>query len=447
MRFTPVSPPIFTLRVLCALCFSVLLSACSTESSLLLPVDGFDQAYRIDISDIDVVYDIVPEAEYVDGRSRMVFEMRAGQSRPLFHFNPWTESGRGAVDSLRRVVLDGEEIPIAELSALRFEGSSQRAFEIDRELAAGSHVLEFEWQLWNWFREDERGWFRTLVDDSTGLGNEALWPTINSPGEQARHRIELRIDSDQAYSAVGSGGVTASVDQGVQVFSIDTVREVASYTVMLCALPQADVIERAFLAGDTPVRMISILNEADTQLAAAVTTAQLSILKAGFGELAVPSVDILLVDWDTGMEYYGGSTTGLGALSHELTHLYWGTTAVNATYRDSWLDESINVWWNFESTPVDAGFRSDILGGRHSLSLGFDGRAYEEGARVIAAVASRMGEDRLLAFLNTVYRARLFTPYTTDDFVADLVAYTGDESWLERFEQWVGKARWAAAPQ
>ena len=424
------------------------LSACGTGSPLQkIEAESLDEAFRIDIQTIDVVYDIDPDAPAVDGRSVMNFQMREGQLQPLFHFDPWTPFGRGRHSSLKRVVLDGEEIPVDELVATKVEGSEQNVFEIDRVLLSGTHRLEFEWSLWNWFLGDEPGWFRTVVDDSGGMGNETLWPTINSPEELARHTIEFRIDSDKPYSAVGSAGVQQSVDGGIQVFKIDTGREVSSYTVMLCALPSNAVSEHQFLAGDVPVTLLSTLDETKTQQAIEITKGRLFTLESDFGALAQPSVDILLIDWDTGMEYFAGTTSGLEALPHELTHLYWGTVAVNATWRDSWLDEAINVWWNFNSAPVADGFQSDLLSREHSLALGFDEWAYEEGARVLGAVAAEIGVSAMVDFLAGVYRDRQFAPFTTADFVADLVAYTGDDVWIERFDRWLGQPQWQANPQ
>lgn len=437
-------------RLLLAVLLWVGLSACSTRSGLqeplLLQVSSLDEAFRIDIKTLDVVYNIDPDAEYAEGRSVMSFHMRQGQTRPVFHFDPWTPLGQGRENGLERVLLDGVEIPVEELQEVTFSGSDARVFEINRELVSGEHSLEFEWTLWNWFLDNEPGSFRTMVDDSSGMGNEILWPTINSPEELAHHTLEFRIHSAEPYAAVGSAGVQESLEDGVQIFKVDTGREVSSYTVMLSALPREQLSEHRFTVGDVRVNMLSTLDEGKTSQAMDVAAAQLYLLEASFGALAQPTVDILLIDWDTGVEYFAATTTGLEALSHELTHLYWGTAAVNATWRDSWLDEAINVWWNYDSAPVAEGFRSDLLSSRHTLELGFDGRAYEEGARVLGSVAAEIGSDNMVVFLRELYHKRLFAPYTTAEFVADLVGFTGDNAWLERFDRWVGKPQWEASP-
>lgn len=423
-----------------------LLVACGSDSVDIESPRSLDEAFRIDIKNISVVYDIDPSAEYLDGSSVMDFEMREGQNEALFHFNPRTSLGSSAQQSFKEILLDGEQISISDLQLVSVEGTTQRAFKIDRELAAGAHRLEFSWSLWNWSLSTEPGWFRTRVDDSHGNGNERLFPTINSPGELARHQISLRIHSDKPYSAIGSAGMSKTTDGDVQVFSLDTEREVASYTVMVVAVPSEDVSERRFEVDGVPVTILSTLSESAVDTAEAQTRSHLTLLKDSFGEMAAPSVDIFLIDWVTGMEYYGATTTGAYPLRHELTHLYWGTAAVNATYRDSWLDESINVWWTKQQalSPITDGYRSDILSGHHTLSLGYDARSYNEGARVLASVAADIGNDAMVDFLNVLYRKYFFKPYTTQDFVDTLIEYTRDDSWQARFDEWVGKGQWAA---
>lgn len=46
-----------------------------------------------------------------------------------------------------------------------------------------------------------------------------------------------------------------------------------------------------------------------------------------------------------GMEYFGGTISGLGPLLHEVFHMYFGCSLVANTYRDSWWDEAINMWY------------------------------------------------------------------------------------------------------
>jgi len=410
-----------------------------------------NQAFRIDISYIDVVYDIDPNADEAFGRSVMDFTMRPGQSKPVFHFNPMMSVFSGFLqfedgdhNGLSAVTLNGERLPFSAIKEITMTGSNEPVFEIDRKLSASdSHRLEFEWSIWNWFPVwSEPGEFKTNVSDITGSGNEALWPTINSPEELARHTVTFRISSDDDYVAVGSGGVTKEVFGGVQEFSIDTGRQVSSYTVMLAAMPRDKVEYYSFDVDGVRVSMMSTVGVDESNRAMGVTSQTLRDLKSSFGPLAQPSVDIFLVDWNSGMEYFAATNTGVFALKHELVHLYWGTAAVNAAWRDTWLDEAINVWWCDRVAPINDDFRSGIVGDRGPLRKGYDTRAYNEGARIIGAVEASLGAEQMDVFLREVYEQRQFKPFTTDEFVADLVEFSGDSAWVEKFNAWVGKSRW-----
>ena len=73
------------------------------------------------------------------------------------------------------------------------------------------------------------------------------------------------------------------------------------------------------------------------------------------------------------METTGATRTGLGSLEHELGHMYFGVTAVNRTWRDTWFDESAVVWWEEHASldPVGPRFRSAIGAGHPAAAPGF----------------------------------------------------------------------------
>jgi aminopeptidase N len=148
---------------------------------------------------------------------------------------------------------------------------------------------------------------------------------------------------------------------------------------------------------------------------------------------------ILLTGWRSGMEYYGASRTGLGSLEHELGHMYFGVSTVNRTWRDTWLDESAVVWWEERRSlrPVRPAFRSSIGTGRASAAPGFDESAYGAGARVLEAIARSMGGDEeMIAFLADLHTRRKFEPFTTAEFLDDVLA-AQDSIDRDRIERWL----------
>jgi hypothetical protein len=152
-------------------------------------------------------------------------------------------------------------------------------------------------------------------------------------------------------------------------------------------------------------------------------------------------LSIFLVSSGGGMEYYGGTITALNALEHEVFHLYFGCSTVNKTYRDSWMDEAINIWYEYSVDPeypsIPDNYTSNIVSGRSAIAVGFDRRAYNEGARIIEAVARELGgRNEMIAFLSYIHRNYSFTPFTTFDFLDFLEEYSGVDM-TGRFLNWL----------
>jgi hypothetical protein len=151
------------------------------------------------------------------------------------------------------------------------------------------------------------------------------------------------------------------------------------------------------------------------------------------------------------MEYYGATITSLRALRHETFHMYYGCSTVARTYRDSWWDEAINMWYELSVDPafpsIDASYRSGIVGSRSPVTVGFDRRAYDQGARIIQAVAEEMGgREAGVTFFRHLHATRSFDPFTTTDLVTEIQAWSGAD-FRERFQQWLYDASAAASAE
>lgn len=398
-------------------------------------------AFRIDLSEVDVTLDFHPDAPTIEGRATLTFTMRTGQQRALFHFDPRKHPVNGLA-ALRAITLDGESLDpmnVADLQLIRFGDSDEDAFELQRDLAPDiEHVLVVEWSSPNYDLVKQPGWLRTRVNDTPGKGNEALWPTINSPEEQARHTIDVRIQDEREYFMIGSGKIASRVEGDVQIWSLDTEREISSYTVMLAAMPREEVIVETFDAGPVPVTIASTVGPERIEIAVERTHKVLARLAEDFGPFPMPSMQILLIPWSGGMEYYGATVTGLGAVAHELVHMYWGTSAVQRTWRDTWLDEALVEWWLGGRSMLPEGFKSDIVGARSPIKPAFDTRAYGRGAQVIRKIEGILGgREAMTLFLADLYQRRAFEPFTTHDFIDDIIAWSGDEGVRADVERWL----------
>jgi hypothetical protein len=152
-------------------------------------------------------------------------------------------------------------------------------------------------------------------------------------------------------------------------------------------------------------------------------------------------LDVVLTQGGGGMEYYGATTTSLRALRHEVFHMYFACSTIARTYRDSWWDESINMWYELSAdpawAPIAEDFTSDIVSGRSAVAVGFDRRAYDQGARIIQALAAEAGgRGPMVAFLRELHGRRQFDPMTTWDLADEFQAWTGTDV-RARFERWL----------
>jgi hypothetical protein len=418
------------------------LPAIAEESALL------DAAFRIDVDRIEAVFDVFPVERRVQAQAAVTFRMRPGQRRPIVHLEAARSPGAVALR------LNGEDLDpasTADARLLSFQGSGQVSLELRRDLAPGvAHRLEASYAL---PLPDAGGRFFADVNDLDGRGNEAVLPTLNVPHELAHHVLVFRVHAAEPYLAVGSGLLAARAAGDVQEWVLDTEREVASYTVMFHLAPaRSHLLAERRLRG-VDVRVLAPSGGVTAEEAFAILDPWLAELSATLGPFPMPrGLSVVLTQSGGGMEYYGATTTSLRALRHEVFHMYFACSTVARTYRDSWWDEAIDMWYELSADPAYApiakGFRSDIVSGRSAVAVGFDRRAYDEGARMIQAVATEMGgRARMVAFLRDLHARRSFDPFTTWD-LADEIQASGGVDVRERFRLWLyqSPAAQTAAP-
>ena len=149
------------------------------------------------------------------------------------------------------------------------------------------------------------------------------------------------------------------------------------------------------------------------------------------------------------MEYYGATTTSLRALRHEVFHMYYGCSTVARTYRDSWWDEAIDMWYELSADPA---YAAD----RRRLPLRHRERALRGGgglrpARLRRGIADRAGGGRRRwgaatawsGFLRDLHARRSFDPFTTWDLADEIQAWSGLDV-RERFRLWLYQSPGAA---
>ena len=309
------------------------LPAAPTEAALL------DAVFRIDVERVEVGFDVYPAERRVEARA----EYLPDAAWPVTADRPLRPGAQSPAVSLR---LDGRTWTPADARLLSFAGSGQISLELQRDLAGAGHRLEASTRC-----RDADGRFFTNVNDIQGVGNETLFPTLNTPHELARHRLVFRVHAAEPYVAVGSGLTSSTATGDVQQWTFDSERPVASYTMMfhLATARQHVLSERGCGCRRARAR-------ADRRRLAEEAFADLdpwlAELQGALGPFPMPrGLSVVLTQSGGGMEYYGATTTSLRALRHEVFHMYYACSTVARTYRDSWWDEAITCGTSSRPSP------------------------------------------------------------------------------------------------
>ncbi len=397
-----------------------------------------DEAFNIDITTIDVDFGYYPDENYVDAQSTATFTMKEDQTSPRFHFKPVTQSNPITPDYVR---LNGETLSLSDpddASIVSIDGCQEPMVEFNRVLEGGvEHTLEMGYRL---DTPSHYPKFETDFSDIYSDDNASLYPTINCPGEIARHVMTLRVHSDTEYLGMGSGSFEQTA-LDVQTWELDTNEEVASYYVYFILVPRDDVVYEVQTIGDVEVRVAAYATSSVEPVFESLET-WLPQLEADFGPFPMPTGLSVFRSNDGGMEYYGATATSLSALEHEVFHMYFARSAMPATYRDSWWDEAITCWYeDWPVFPIDDDYTSDMVGGVSPLRIGMvvDGgqNPYQEGAQIIAAVEEAVGgKEAMVAVLREIHENHSFEPFSTFALINYIDQYGGVDMYDE-FMQWL----------
>jgi hypothetical protein len=386
------------------------------------------QAMPIDIHDLQVDLTFDPATEQVSGQALVSFHMKQGQTKPAFHLE-------GA--SIQSLWLDGEALVEGQWRRETLASQAQTVWQVDQDVDPWqTHTLEIHYT----FPSKTGSALYTDVNDIYGNGNEWFWPTINCPSERLHHRIGIQVTPGYAYHFMGGGHVTeVTPDQRWEMWQD---HDIASYTVFFILAPRQDIVfaERV-IDGVTVQSMASSRDEDLIEESFSILSTWLPQLRRDIGPFPMPSgLHLFLTPSGGGMEYYGGTFTSLWALQHEVFHMYYACSMIARSYRDSWWDEAITMWYEEGpgwAQPIADSYQGNWVGARSVVRPGFDTNAYYDGADIMAHIAQQMGSrEQFIAYLSSLWGDYHFIPLSTWDFVALLKsrAQLDYESW---FQQWL----------
>lgn len=398
--------------------------------------------FRIDIRDIHVIYNYYPSGAYVDCEATVFFFMRPGQTRPLIHLDTAVRDPL----SVNRVILNGEELDFnnpSDVQITGFDGTTQQAIEFQRDMSTDPLNLNILVIHYGLALQSLYPRFTSEVSDLRGRGNEERFPCINAPHELAKHHIDFRVHSNVPFRCIGSGLVVKQENEGdIQRWLLWTEQETASYSVMFALMPEADTQYQERTIDGIDVRIMAYTGGADIDDAFNRLESWLPNLRTNLGPFPMPrGLSVFLITRGGGMEYYGATISTNWALEHEVFHMYFGCSTVNKTYRDSWIDEALDEWYEYSARPpfepIEETYRSNIISGRSAIAIGFDRRAYDEGARIMEAIARELGgREQMVGFLSYLHQNYSFQPFTTMEFLEILRQYSGVDM-AARFINWL----------
>lgn len=353
------------------------------------------------------------------------------------------ETGRILFDIVvnpTNVTLDGKSITADVLTAP--DGSTKmRATSV--EAKAGAHELKVEGDLTRLVSFETDGvrsayWLNDLYDRSY------LENYVPSSFEYDRVKMTFSVEilkSDIEHTILTNGTVKTNAKNSFVVTYPEYYNTAAIFFHMVPKdrIHSVDFTIKSVDGRELPAKVYYPLAKGQTATAQATkmlnqfkatTEEHFANLESDFGKFLHNQILIYATDGGgfpgiAGMEYCGATMTNHGALTHELTHSYFGRGIFPANGNAGWLDEAITTWGTddvFEpsSNSTRVSNPSSLYGQKTYARITHRG-AYSLGATFMSEIAAKLkakGDKPFVEFLADLVAKKPFTPYSNDDFWA-----------------------------
>jgi hypothetical protein len=411
-------------------------------------VDGL-AAVPIDIQHITASLTFDGTTSSGTGDATLDFIVGPGGGCPIFDL-------RQAITSLW---LDGAPFPPAQAALRDFGGGTGAELRvIEAVLAAGSsHTLRVTYTLgppqastagsyqpgMAWSAGPRLAFNFGFTDLGPGRYLEA-WVPANLIFDQFDLTLELRIVNTPVAHSVISNGTATTI--GTNHWSV-------VFPARSTALsPLVEVRATDTLASQTgsvtlPVSGQTVTIEAwklatsSVDLAARVAdiAAWLSANETSTGRYVHGSRFLAFLHTG-GMEYDGGTTTGVGALRHEVFHSWWGRGLKPASQADGWWDEAWTVYNDLGasgSAPFDFTAAPVTLSSTNPWVRATPSSSYSSGERVFRGAAALTGASQLRTHMAAFFTERHGRPATTPQLEEHLVSRSGEATLVDAFHRFV----------
>jgi hypothetical protein len=335
------------------------------------------------------------------------------------------------------IVVDGTSV---ESSMIQSPGKETQFRTISKSLKAGEHEMKVKGLINKLVTyEANTGvrsafWLNDLYDRSY---LEQYFPS-SFEYDRVAMKFEIEIIGSSKEHVVLANGKQKSLKQNH--FMIEFPQNYITSSPFFHMMPEdrffGERFEMKSIDGRTiPVAIYYSLNEGQSQSDGNRNTikrhrttleAKFAELEKDFGKFLHDQVIVYATEGGgfpgiAGMEYCGATMTNLSALTHELTHSYFGRGVMPANGNAGWIDEAITTW---AADGYDLNPSTSIASPAHMFGKGSHIRithrgAYNEGAYFISQVANEVktkGHALFTSFLADIIEKKKFEPYSNTDF-------------------------------
>ena len=380
-------------------------------------------------------------------------------------FNAGIEDGHAVFD-LRQTItaawLDGASVPVAQLASHDFGGGTNAGQRILESwlLAGSAHTLRVTYALGapqastagsyqpelTWSAGPRLVWNFGFTDLGGGRYLEA-WVPANLTYDQFTLDLDIQIlNTAIAHSVISNAAITVLAANSWHLSWPATITALST----LLEIRATDTVVSQTDTVTLPISGVNVTLEAWKLAASPISlTTQLTNLRnalianeAGAGAYRHGNRFVALLRDVTsgGMEYDGGTTTSLSALSHEVFHSWWGRGLKPALPRDGWWDEAWTVYQmagGAGAVPLDFLDPAVTLSARNPWVRATPGAAYTSGRDLFEGVASMVGVANANQWMDDFYAANPNAPVNTEAMEEFLLARSGADMLVDAFHRFV----------
>ncbi len=411
-------------------------------------VDGL-VAVPIDIQQITAELKFDGATESGEGDATFEFTMGAQDGNPIFDLR----------QTITEAWLDGVPIPVEQLVHHDFGGGGDAELRIvEFGLAANSnHTLRVKYTL-GMPQASTAGSYPPAITWSTGprltfnfgftdLGAGRYleaWVPANLIFDQFELSLEINIlNTVVTHTVITNGNIT---EHNTNHWTINFPKRFTAFSPLL-ELRASDTVTSLTDTTTLPVSDTVVTVEVWKLVTSSIDlNAQIENIKTWLAENEISTGPYIHGNrfvaflHTGGMEYEGGTTSGVGPLRHETFHSWWARGLKPASQPDAWWDEAWATYNDYGadiSLPLDFNAPPKTLCPRNPWVRITANSSYSSGNRLWEGIAALIDPSNLRTYMSDFYNQNHHKPVTTTNIEEFLVCRSGNPQIVDAFHRFV----------